>query len=149
MPNHSGPPNRGTDRGPSQGSSREEQVRSRLEAAFGPRYEDFLLNPPEERYEKYLNDIKSYVRARVRKITTHQLRNIFSRVKRARRPHDLAILRPQLAYIAGRAEHEEMRELVQLLDDLIRRVDEKTLEGFKHFYEAIIAYHKFYDIKGS
>lgn len=149
MPDYGGTPNHSRERRPSQGPRDEAQLRERLKAAFGNDYVSFLLDPPRERYEEYLERTKAYVRDRVGAITTHQLRNIFARVKRAKSRHDLMLLRPQLAYVAGRSEKVQMSELVQLLDDLIRQVDDRTLDGFKRFYEAIIAYHKFYDPKGS
>lgn len=101
---------------------------------------------PEGDYNGFLEKLKRYVKARARNITPHQLRNIFSRVKAAKAPGDLYRLRPQLAYVAGRAERDEMRELVVLLDDLIKKVDSPdTLRNFRSFYEAIIAYHKYFE----
>jgi CRISPR type III-A-associated protein Csm2 len=127
----------------------DDQHRESLRRIFGSDYVKTILEPSEEGYDGFLDRVKTFVQQNARNITTHQLRNIFSRVKHATRPHDLSILRPQLAYVAGRSDKWEMRMLVVLLDDLIRAVDERRLEAFKRFYEAIIAYHKYYDIKGS
>lgn len=123
--------------------------RDTLRQIFGNDYVKAILEPSVEGYDRFLDQVKNFVQKNARNITTHQLRNIFSRVKHASTPHDLSILRPQLAYVAGRSEKREMRTLVVLLDDLIRAVDARRLEAFKRFYEAIIAYHKYYDIKGS
>ena len=79
-------------------------------------------------------------------ISSSQLRNIFSRVKRVEKISELYTLRPKLAYVYGRpSTKEEMKKLIVLLDDQIKKVkNEKQLEKFKSFFEAIIAYHKFY-----
>jgi CRISPR type III-A-associated protein Csm2 len=79
-------------------------------------------------------------------ISSSQLRNIFSRVKRVEKISELYSLRPKLAYVYGRPNtKDEMKKLIVLLDDQIKKVkNEKQLEKFKSFFEAIIAYHKFY-----
>ena len=147
-----GPP-AGGDRGqggpPQPGGNSDEARRERIRAVFGASYEQGILEPGEERYNEYLNQVKSFVERRARNITPAQLRNIFASVNRAAQPHDVHVLRPQLAYVAGRADREEMRELVVLLDDLIVKVDTvKKLKAFQQFFEAVIAYHKFYNPKG-
>ena len=81
-------------------------------------------------------------------ISTSQIRAIFQTVKRL--PDDfesskkhLNLLRPKLAYQKGR--FEVLEPLTRVLIHLIKNVnDNDTLEGFKEFFEAIIAYHKAY-----
>jgi CRISPR type III-A-associated protein Csm2 len=147
-PNPSGQPPRRDDHGPRRNRT-DDDFRISLRQVFGNDYVRTILEPSPATYDQFLDQVKDFVRTKARSITTHQLRNIFSRVKRARTPHELSILRPQLAYVAGRSERDEMRELVILLDDLIREVNEERLKAFQSFYEAIIAYHKYFDPKGS
>jgi CRISPR type III-A-associated protein Csm2 len=136
-------PEGGGGRGGRQRKS-DDEYRVAIRQVFGANFEQQILHP-EGDYNAFLESLKRYVRERATNITPHQLRNIFSRVKAAKQPGDLYRLRPQLAYVAGRAEKEEMRELVVLLDDLIKQVnDTDTLGSFRSFYEAIIAYHKYY-----
>jgi CRISPR-associated protein Csm2 len=93
----------------------------------------FLMNIGQDREKK-------------ENISSSQLRNIFSRVKRVEKISELYSLRPKLAYVYGRPNtKDEMKKLIVLLDDQIKKVkNEKQLEKFKSFFEAIIAYHKFY-----
>lgn len=93
----------------------------------------------------YLMDIGKQ-REKKENISSSQLRNIFSRVKRVETINELYSLRPKLAYVYGRPNtKDEMKKLIVLLDDQIKKVkDKKHLEKFKSFFEAIIAYHKFY-----
>lgn len=85
-------------------------------------------------------------RYRGKDISTSQIRGIFNRVKRLSddfeaSKKDLNLLRPKLAYQKGR--FEVLEPLTSVLIELIKKVnDNKTLEGFKEFFEAIIAYHK-------
>ncbi len=82
------------------------------------------------------------------KISTSQIRAIYTRVKRLSDKYevckkDLNLLRPKLAYQKGR--FSDLEPLTKVLDHLIKNVkDDATLKGFKEFFEAIIAYHKAY-----
>lgn len=86
-------------------------------------------------------------------ITSSQIRKVFSRVKRIKSDDldELQMLRPQLAYMAGRAEQGKSpngprtKAFAILLDELIQKVDnESKLNSFKQFFEAVVAYHKFH-----
>ncbi|HOK79944.1 MAG TPA: type III-A CRISPR-associated protein Csm2 [bacterium] len=86
------------------------------------------------------------------KLTASQIRNILDDVQRMDkkavgvRKHEL--LRPKLAYIAGRSDKNNyaIRELKEILDIAIRSIgdDYKKFENFRNFLEAIVGYHKFY-----
>lgn len=76
-------------------------------------------------------------------MTTSQIRNIFSEVKKMQNynKYELDLLRPKLAYTAGR--HHEVRYLQEVLDEAIKEVDgDEKFERFKDFFEAIVAYHR-------
>ena len=78
-------------------------------------------------------------------MTTSQIRNIFSEVKKMQKykEYELNLLRPKLAYAAGR--HPEVRYLQEVLDEAIKKVDnDEKFARFKDFFEAIMAYHRKY-----
>lgn len=92
-----------------------------------------------------------------RTLSTSQLRNIFYEVKGMNFDNieKLHLLRPKLAYIAGRHGKRRKGELTggivilqKIMDDAIKMVfEEKTkerFENFQEFFEAILAYHKYY-----
>jgi CRISPR type III-A-associated protein Csm2 len=93
--------------------------------------------------------IDNYIKERKSAITTSQLRNIFQKVKEAKNRLQLQMIRPLLAYVAARQKSEEAKELVKFLSDLINEVkdDDKQLQNFQYFMEAIVAYHKFHNPK--
>lgn len=135
----------GTRRGQS-----DDDYREKIRGVFGKEYVELILEPHRHGYNDFIARVKDFVENRARQITTHQLRNIFTRVRAAREPAHLFVLRPQLAYVAGRSDRSEMRELVVLLDDLIQAVNSpERVAAFRDFYEAVIAYHKYYNPKGS
>lgn len=120
-------------------------------------FKDFFTNNPvdyilkdknKDEVDEYLNKIDEYVNKNARSIKTSQLRNIFSRIKSIRQTEkgikELKMLRFKLAYVAGRSDNKSMKELISLLDELIKKVNENNLDNFKDFFEAIISYHKFY-----
>jgi len=89
-------------------------------------------------------------------LTTSQIRNIFSDVKRLesyeKNKTELLLLRPKLAYVAGRHGKKRGRELTGaivdlqvILDKCIEGIkDEKSFKNFQDFFEAILAYHRYY-----
>ncbi len=85
------------------------------------------------------------------KLTTSQIRNILDDVQRMRQEDiekgELELLRPKLAYIAGRnKDSQSLRELKDILDLAIKMVgrDFNKFKNFRDFFEAIVGYHKFY-----
>lgn len=87
-------------------------------------------------------------------LSTSQIRNIFSEVKNMRKfdRNRLNLLRPKLAYTAGRHGKIIRGELTgpivdlqKILDDAIKQVDDDTkFKNFKNFFEAVLAYHRYY-----
>ena len=101
-------------------------------------------------YNDYIDRVKRFMchKQNYKKMTTSQLRNIFARVQKieSKRYYKLYLLRPKLAFIAGRSDTtNQMKTMIFLLDQLISNVDSpEKLEQFQAFYEAVIAYHKYY-----
>jgi CRISPR-associated protein Csm2 len=90
-------------------------------------------------------------------VTTSQLRNIFSEVKRIQlriKENDdwkteVLMLRPKIAYNTARtlqrSKNSRMKELREVLEKALLLVSEKQhFTNFSKFFEAIIAYHKVY-----
>ena len=81
-----------------------------------------------------------------KELTTSQIRNIFDAIQRMQKYEEnkLQLLRPKLAYLAGRhgGRVKEFQELIESSLPLV--TDDNTFINFKNFLEAIVAYHKFY-----
>lgn len=89
-------------------------------------------------------------------VTTSQLRNIFSEVKRIELKMDdentdwetdVLMLRPKIAYntarTLGRSKNSRMRELREVLEEALKNVSNSDhYRNFSKFCEGIIAYHK-------
>jgi len=83
---------------------------------------------------------------RQEKLSSSQIRNVLDRIQRMGKYDNekLQILRPLLAYAAGR-HGGKVKELQKIVDQAIRKVNnEKSFENFKNFFEAIVAYHRYY-----
>lgn len=144
-PRPQNPGHRRSGRGKEVGDD-EQRFKENLKRAFGEKYTRFILDFQKEEYNDLVTKIKSYVATNARNITTSQLRNVFTKVLQAREPFNAHLLRPKLAYVAGRADKPAMKELVYLLDELIQAIqNERHLKNFKDFFEAIIAYHRFFN----
>lgn len=104
-------------------------------------------NEVVDNLKRYLNEpIDNRGNKRYSKITSSQLRNVFLLVKRCKEPKELVHIRPKLAYIGGRAENNETKEIVFLLEELVKEVDNvEKLKNLQSFFEAIIAYHKYFE----
>jgi len=118
-----------------------------LKKFFGNNYINLILSDDKEDYNSYIDKVERYVEKNLRSISTSQLRNIFSQIKGKKDAKDLWLLRPKLAYVAGREDKKQMKELVYLLDQLIKNVDDKNINKFIDFFESIIAYHKYFNPK--
>jgi CRISPR-associated protein Csm2 len=90
-----------------------------------------------------------------KKVTTSQIRNAYGNMKKLemagwqgnRTQREMLLLKPRLAYAAGRqqdwATKEGLENLRQVIDSAINAVtDEESFKRFCQFFEAIIAYHK-------
>ncbi len=117
---------------------------------FGELKRELLKFKQSTKIDEIFATTESFVRKYGKDITTHQLRNIFQEIKKAKDLASLKLIRPNLAYIAGRLEGkaENAKSFVAFIDSLIKEVkDESQLENFKDFMEAVVAYHKFYGNK--
>ena len=86
-----------------------------------------------------------------RNLTTSQIRNIYGAVKKMQMKggeldtHKLLMLKPKLAYAAKRhgGGVDTLKDVLTQAIDLVGN-DSKKFNRFVDFFEAILAYHKFY-----
>lgn len=98
-------------------------------------------------------------------INTNQVRNIFGAIVKMRNDYDngkkgekyqdirreMILLKPKLAYAAAK-QQEKMGPFMDTFTRLIDLVEnskdqEKAASSFFEFFEAVVAYHKFYEEK--
>ena len=86
-----------------------------------------------------------------RNLTTSQIRNIYGAVKKMQMKggeldtHKLLMLKPKLAYAAKRhgGGVDTLKDVLTQAIDLVGK-DKEKFSRFVDFFEAILAYHKFY-----
>lgn len=95
--------------------------------------------------------VKRFMDRNARFVTANQLRNVYARIRanegKGGAPQ-LAMLRVQLAYIMGKSDRRSkgFHALLKLLDEMIQEVKtQEELKQLKQFFEAILAYHKYYE----
>ncbi len=134
-------------RGPRRGPSLKEEMFD-LAKKIAENSSRLLIKETTEDIELFLNLTEKFGEKCSKKISTSQIRAIYTAVRRLSdnfevSKKDLNLLRPKLAYQKGR--FPDLEPLTRVLDHLIKNVkDDATLKGFKEFFEAIIAYHKAY-----
>lgn len=112
--------------------------------------ENALIAPSRaEGYDEFCDNIKEYALVlKDANVTTSMIRKIYSQILAAEDIMELKMLRPQLAYTAGRNENNStLKEFMEMLDTIIKNMnaegDQKEIKSFKQFMEAIVAYRKY------
>jgi CRISPR type III-A-associated protein Csm2 len=105
-----------------------------------------------ERPDELLNAIQNYVNciAKTKSVTTHQLRNLYDLVrdKKVDTWQSLHRLRPKFAYAQARMSNAKGKEFIGFLEALMAGIKDdegNKVKNFKHFFEAVVAYHKYED----
>jgi CRISPR-associated protein Csm2 len=130
------------NRGP-QGRGRRESPRvERLDAEIITKGGKILVETAEQLGKRLMEE----------RLTKSQIRNIYGAVKKMQMkgeldPHKLLMLKPKLAYAAKR--HKDVKGVDTLKDILTQAIDlveneQEKFNRFVDFFEAILAYHKFY-----
>ncbi|GAB4134771.1 MAG: hypothetical protein OHK0045_25730 [Raineya sp.] len=110
-------------------------------------YPELLKFKQSDKIDEIFEKTESFVKDFGKDVSTHQLRNIFQEIKKAKDIASLKLIRPNLAYIAGRLDDKlkNAKSFVAFIDSLIKEVkNEEQLENFKDFMESIVAYHKYH-----
>ena len=80
------------------------------------------------------------------KLSSSQIRNVLDKLQRMKAfdQTKLQLLRPLLAYAAGR-HGGKVKELQKISDQAIQMVqNDQHFVNFKNFFEAIVAYHRYH-----
>ena len=123
----------------SQGRDRRDSTRVNLDARVITEGGEILVKEAEQRGRQLARDL-----------TTSQIRNIYGAVKKMQMKgqldtHKLLMLKPKLAYAAKRhgGGVDTLKDVLTQAIDLVENEQEK-FNRFVDFFEAILAYHKFY-----
>ena len=106
---------------------------------------------------KMISEIGRFVSFHCADLKTHQIRNIFGRIKRADTPGKLQVARNFLTYIAGRQEGRG-QEAIKFFNEVLEKVGvpkedaspeeqknaQTAVKNVHHFFESIVAFHKFH-----
>jgi CRISPR-associated protein Csm2 len=129
------------NRGP-QGRGRRESPRvERLDAEIITKGGKILVETAEQLGKRLMEE----------RLTKSQIRNIYGAVKKMQMKggeldtHKLLMLKPKLAYAAKRhgGGVDTLKDVLTQAIDLVGN-DSKKFNRFVDFFEAILAYHKFY-----
>lgn len=112
--------------------------------------DSLVLDYSTETYQTMIDKVKKYSEILVSgkyAVTTTQLRNIYTSVKKAKKPEELLPLQVKLAYLAGRNESNyRLKALADRLSSLIKNVKTETqMKHFVEFFTALIAYQKYHE----
>jgi|GEM_PF-1015576 len=117
---------------------------------FGEHYLDILKIHKGDKVDVLDKCTRDLIAETYDGITTNQLRNVFSEIKGITDKNKLKLKRHRLAYViarqVGRDKVEKAQKLLLLIDDLIKNIQsDDDVEGFQHFLESVVAYHKYYN----
>lgn len=120
---------------------------------FVNNYLETFLSMGDGADHETINAIQRFMERNAYYMTASQLRNIYSRLKTST-PANIPLLRVKLAYVRGRTDNRDkgMHVLLSCLDDMMQQInpkgensENKKLDSLKAFFEAMLAYHKFYE----
>lgn len=115
---------------------------------FKDDYDELLNMSKTASLDKILNKIEDFVKQEGSSLSTSQLRNIYDKSIKTETQNELKMIRPNLAYLAGRSTNDKEKGLLAFIDVLIKDVkSDEQVKEFKTFFEAVVAYHKFYGNK--
>jgi CRISPR-associated protein Csm2 len=115
------------------------------EQFFSHTFSELLNMSKAVQLDNILGSIEKFVAAEGANLSTSQLRNIYDKAIKAGTQNELKLIRPNLAYIAGRSGNEREKSLLAFIDLLIKEVNsDGKVKEFQIFFEAVVAYHKFY-----
>ena len=112
---------------------------------FNENFSELLNMSKTQNLDAILSAIEKFVSNEGKNLSTSQLRNIYDKAKKMTNLNELKLIRPNLAYIAGRSNNDKEKGLLAFIDLLIKKVDsEQKVKEFHTFFESVVAYHKFY-----
>ena len=108
-------------------------------------FEDNVMNLESVNYDDFCDKAKEYARELDSKgLSTSQIRKVYSLIMHSKDVREAKMLRPQFAYAAGRSKEPGVRNLMDLLDVLVKKIkSEEQLNNVRTFLETIVAYLKY------
>lgn len=97
--------------------------------------------------DELIKNIDKLVSDEAEYLSASQLRNVYDKIISANDLMALKMIRPQLAYMAGRVSGKDVfkiKSFLSFIDYLIKETTEENLDTFKKFMEMIVAYHKYH-----
>jgi CRISPR-associated protein Csm2 len=108
-------------------------------------FPDILNVEKNDNLDGLLFAIEDFVKGAGVKVSTSQLRNVYDCVIKAHDVNEMKMIRPKLAYIAGRGKQDDEKKFFGFIDGVIKTIKtDDQRKNFKVFFESIVAYHKFY-----
>ncbi len=111
---------------------------------FEGEYENVFLGMSQEVSHETINAIHDFVLDRKKDFSGSQLRKLYNQVKKANFK-EAPMLRVKLAYMRGRSDKNGMKELLKIVDALLKKIDRDTGEnnfnGIKALLEAVVSFH--------
>lgn len=114
---------------------------------FSKNFSELLNMSNTENLDSILSAIEKFVAQEGKNLSTSQLRNIYDKTKKTTNVNELKLIRPNLAYIAGRSNNDNEKKLLAFIDLLIKELNSNQVKEFHIFFESVVAYHKFYGKK--
>jgi len=111
---------------------------------FKDRNISILENQGDTNVDAFIQQVEKFVEEKGKQLSNTQLRNIYDKILNTDDLISLKMIRPQLAYLAGRENNQGSKELLSFIDILIKETSVETIENFKQFMQMVVAYHKFY-----
>ncbi|MDR1583609.1 MAG: type III-A CRISPR-associated protein Csm2 [Prevotellaceae bacterium] len=107
-------------------------------------FPDILDMGKTDNLDSLLSAVENFVKGAGVKVSTSQLRNVYDCVIKAHSVNEMKLIRPKLAYIAGRGQYTD-KQFFGFIDGLIKTIkNDDQRKNFKVFFESVVAYHKFY-----
>lgn len=126
-----------------QAINKTEEIYSKIEKNINELFPQIF----DEKQSKTLVEIAEGLGAYLAKngLTTSQIRNVYAQLKEKPKDDEIErlvnMLRPLLAYAARR---KKVKPLQRVLDKALQKVTKENYSGFRDFFQAILAYHRYY-----
>lgn len=120
-------------------------------SAFEPHFEDLLRMDKTAHLIAIDEKLRKFAKANVKGISSSQLRRLYDEILTKKTAREIQLLRPIFAYTIARQNNNQAKQVMLLIDTLAKELgeEEEIIAGFKRFMEALVAYHKYYEVTKS
>ena len=129
----------------------EDDLRKMAVGAFEPHFKDLLKMDETKHLVAIDEKLRKFASANVKGISSSQLRKLYDEILTKKTAREIQLLRPIFAYTIARQNNNQAKQVMLLIDTLAKQLseEEKAIAGFKRFMEALVAYHKYYEVTKS